>query len=145
MARNQTVISLEDVGGSFRAFLKNAPRETRAYVHDAVEKTAFAMCRRMEHLAPVGPDSPHIKDALTYKRRGQRAEIGLLDATQQASPGSSASLADVGLFNEYSPNKQAFMRPAAESENVPFTRRVTAAMQAVEKALTVSGGGGGLL
>jgi hypothetical protein len=144
MARNKTVIGIEDVGGTFRAFLKNAPRETRAYIHDAVEKTAFSMQRRMEHLAPKGPDAPHIKDALTYKRRGQRAQIGLLDATQPASPGSSESLADVGLFNEYNPNKQPFMRPAAESENAPFTKRVSDAMRAVEGKLSI-GGGGGLL
>jgi hypothetical protein len=135
-------IVIEDVGGSFAKFLKDAPRIARAALHDAVEKTAFSMQQRMKALAPVGPDAPHIRDAITYKRRGQRAEVGLLDATQAAAPGSDWSLADVGLFNEYSPNRQPFMLPAAEQEDKDFVRRVTDAMQKVERDLS---GGGGLL
>jgi hypothetical protein len=135
-------IVIEDVGGSFAKFLKDAPRIARAHLHDAVEKTAFSMAQRMKALAPVGPDAPHIRDAITYKRRGQRAEVGLLDATQAAAHGSDWSLADVGLFNEYSPNRQPFMLPAAEQEDKDFVRRVTDAMQKVERDLS---GGGGLM
>jgi hypothetical protein len=133
-------IVIEDVGGSFARFLKEAPRVARAALHDAVEKTAFALQQRMKAMAPVGPDAPHIRDAITYKRRGQRADVGLLDATQPAGPGSNATLADVGLFNEYAPNSQPFMRSAAEQEDRDFVRRVTDAMRQVERDL--SGGGG---
>lgn len=135
-------IYIEDVGGSFAKFLKEAPRVARAHLHDAVEKTAFALTQRMKTNVEVGPDAPHIKDALTYKRRGQSAMVGLLDATQPSRPGSEASLADVGLYNEYSPNHQPFMRPSAEQEDKDFVRRVTDAMKQVERDLS---GGGGLL
>lgn len=142
---NKTVIHLEDVGGSFKRFLAAAPREARAFLHDAVEKTAFSLQQRMKANVEVGPDAPHIRDVITYKRRGQRAEIGILESAGGASPagpGSTASMADVGLYNEYRPNSQPFMRPAAEAENADFTRRVSDAMQQVERSLS---GGGGLL
>ncbi len=129
-------IQLEDVGGSFKAFLAKAPREARALLHDAVEKTAFSLQQRMKALAPIGPDAPHIRDAIRYVRRGQRAEVGLIDATEPAAPGSTATMAQVGLFNEYNPNTQPFMRPAAEAENVDFTKRVTKAIQQFEQNLS---------
>lgn len=135
---------VEDVGGSFAQFLKRAPRETRAALHDAVEHTAFALQQRMKALAPVGPDAPHIRDAITYQRRGQRADIGLLNATEPAAPGSTASLADVGLYNEYNPNRQPFLRPAAEREDRDFVQRVRDAMRRVEQTLSIGGFGGGL-
>jgi hypothetical protein len=130
---------VEDVNGSFAKFLREAPRVARAYLHDAVEKSAFAVQQRMKSLAPVGPDAPHIREAITYRRRGQRADVGLLDATQPAAPGSSATLADVGLFNEYDPNRQPFMRPAAEQEDGPFIRRVIDAIKRVERDLSAGG------
>jgi hypothetical protein len=139
----KTTIHLEDVGGSFKRFLAAAPREARAYIHDAVEKTAFSMQQRMKALAKVGPDAPHMREAITYKRRGQRAEIGLLEdegGGLPASPGSNTTMAEVGLYNEYNPNDQPWARPAAEAENRDFTRRITDALQRVERSL--SGGGG---
>jgi hypothetical protein len=139
----KVTIHLEDVGGSFKRFLAAAPREARAYIHDAVEKTAFSLQQRMKALAPMGEDAPHIRDVISYKRRGQRAEIGLLEDAgggDQAAPGSTATNAEVGLYNEYNPNNQAFLRPAAEAENQDFTRRISDAMKQVERSL--SGGGG---
>lgn len=131
---------LEDVGGSFKKFLREAPRVTRSYIHDAVEKTAFALQRRMEFNAPQGPDAPHIKNHVTYKRRGQRADVGFLNATEPAAPGSDASIADVALYNEYRPNGQPFMRPSAEAEDKNFIRRVSDAMRQTERDLSAGGG-----
>jgi hypothetical protein len=94
----KVTIHLEDVGGSFKRFLAAAPREARAYIHDAVEKTAFSLQQRMKALAPMGEDAPHIRDVISYKRRGQRAEIGLLEDAgggDQAAPGSTATNAEV--------------------------------------------------
>ena len=139
----KVTIHVEDVGGSFKRFLAAAPREARAYIHDAVEKTAFSLQQRMRALAPQGPEAPHIREAITYRRRGQRAEIGLLEdghGGEPAAPGSTATQAEVGLYNEYNPNAQPFMRPAAEAEDRDFTRRITDAMKQVERSL--SGGGG---
>jgi len=139
----KVTIHVEDVGGSFKRFLKEAPREARAYIHDAVEKTAFSLQQRMKANVKVGPDAPHIRESISYKRRGQRAEIGLLDGQggeAQAAPGSSATQAEVGLYNEYNPNSQPFMRPAAEAENADFTRRIADAMKRVERDLSIGGG-----
>lgn len=136
-------IVIEDVDGSFQRFLTNAPKVARALLHDAVEKTAFALRNRMDATAPVGPDAPHIKEALTYKRRGMRAEVGILETegVEPAAPGSTASMADVALYNEYRPNAQPFMLPAAEAETADFRKRTTDAIRQLERDLV---GGGGL-
>lgn len=129
-------IVLEDVGGSFARFIRETPKLANQYRFDVVEKTAFAMANRMRALAPVGPDAPHIRENITHKRRGGMAMVGVLDGAEPAAPGSTASLADVALFNEYSPNKQPFMRPAAEAEAPYFVRRMTDAMQQLERDLS---------
>jgi hypothetical protein len=149
-------IHVEDVGGSFKKFQERAPKEARALISDAVDKTAFAIMQTMKAQAPVGPDAPHIRDAITWKRRGTRgvgkggvaAEIGILESDgggSPSAPGSSTTLAEVALFNEYRPNAQPFMRPAAEAENSNFTKRITQAIQQLERALgtseSLSGGG----
>lgn len=143
MSKLKITTAVEDVGGSFRRLVTQLPRDARSYIHDAVEKTAFSMAGRMRHLAPTGTDAPHIREAITYKRRGQRAEIGVLNSAggaDPAAPGSTASMADVALYNEYHPNQQPFMRPAAEAENDDFTKRVTTAVQQAVKAFEVGGG-----
>jgi hypothetical protein len=140
MAR--TVLQIEDVGGSFARLLKQAPKVMRQCVYDALDRTAFALSRRMEASAPVGPDAPHIKDHVTWKRRGLTAQAGFIDATQQAGPNNDATIAEVAMFNEYLPNKQPFMRPAAESEASDFVKRMKAAIGQAERDLS---GGGGLL
>lgn len=129
-------ITIEDVGGSFARFLKDAPRIARASIADAVKQTAFSLSRRMGAGAPVGPDAPHIKENITFEAKGMRAEVGFINATEPAAPGSSATIADVALYNEYRPNAQPFMRPAAEAEQSDFTRRVTVAIQQMERSLS---------
>ena len=52
------------------------------------------------------------------------AEVGIFDDPDDVS---------VAIFNEYSPNKQPFMRPAAESEASAFLARATAAVQKIEQ------------
>lgn len=133
---------IEDVGGSFERFKRDAPKIARQYVYDAVERTAFGLQQRMKAMAPVGPDAPHIRDRVTYKRRGATAQVGFIDATEPAAPGSDASIADVALYNEYDPNKQPFMLPAAQLESRDFLKRMTDALQRVDRDLS---GGGGLL
>jgi hypothetical protein len=151
---NKTTIMIQDVGGSFKRFLEQAPEEARMLLNDAVEKTAFSMQQRMKANAPSGPNDPHIKETISYKRTGQKlkgnrfgAEIGLLDgrggddAADSRGGSSPATQAEVGLYNEYKPNGQPFMRPAAEAENRDFTRRVTDALKQVERKLSVGGRG----
>lgn len=133
-------LTVEDVGGSFARFLKNAPKEMRKCMAGAVQATAFALAQRMKAKAPVGPDAPHIRDFVTSKSRGLYGRAGFIDATEQAGPNNPASIADVALYNEYRPNAQPFMKPAAEQESADFVKRMKVAMGLVERNL--SGGGG---
>jgi hypothetical protein len=135
-------VVLEDVGGSFARFLRDAPKEMRQQLQAAVKTTSFAMQQRMKAMAPVGPDAPHIRDAVTHSVRGLVGKVGFIDATAPAGPGNSASIGDVALYNEYSPNNQPFMRPSAEAESSDFVRRMKAAVTQAERSLS---GGGGLL
>lgn len=131
-------VELVDIGGSFARFLKEAPRIARASLHEAVKQTAFSLSRRMMAGAAVSGDeyAPHMRDAITYEAKGMRAEVGFINATEPAAPGSNASIADVALYNEYRPNRQPFMRPAAEAESSDFMRRVSVAIQQMERTLS---------
>jgi len=139
---SRTEIELVDVNGSFAKFLREAPKVMRQCLYDALDKTAFAVGQRMRTKAPVGPDAPHIRDYVTQKRRGLTAQVGYIDATQPAGPGNTATIAEVALFNEYMPNKQPFMKPAAREEEGNFLKRMKSAIGQVERDLS---GGGGLL
>jgi hypothetical protein len=145
MARGALVgggLEIVDLNGSFARFVKTAPKDMRAVLAGEVKATAFALARRMEAKAPKGPDAPHIKEAVTSKARGLSAQVGYINATQPAGPDSTATIAEVALFNEYRPNRQPFMRPAAEAEASDYVRRMKAAIGQVERNLS---GGGGLL
>jgi hypothetical protein len=132
-------VHLEDVGGSFARFLREAPKVARAEVGQAVKVTSFALAQRMKANAP-GPSEmpPHIKDAIASSARGLTGRAGILDdGGESGSPG--ASQADVALFNEYSPNKQPFMLPAAEATKNEFRVAVTRALSKVEQQLSGAG------
>jgi hypothetical protein len=138
MATPKTVIEIVDVDGSFRRFIRESPKEARKELGAAVKKSLFMLAKRMEALAPDrSPEAPHIKDAITSESRGMSGRAGVLDAeaSQPAAPGSSWTQADVALFNEYSPNRQAFMRPAAEAIDSDLKRECTRALQRVERTL----------
>jgi hypothetical protein len=118
---------LEDVGGSFAAFKRNAPKVFRAALLEAVHKTTFAVEQRLHATAPVGPDAPHIRDEMTSQMRGLTGRAGIFDNDEQAH---------VALFNEYSPNHQPFMRASADAEADEFLKRVTRALQLATMSLT---------
>lgn len=128
-------IELVDVGGSFARLVLESPKIAREVMKDAVAKTAFSLANRMRVKAPVGPDSPHIRDAITVKQRGAVAQVGYIDATQAAGPDNEATIAEVALYNEYRPNQQPFMRPSGEAEAPDFTRRCQEAIGQLERRL----------
>ncbi len=133
-------LSIVDVDGSFARFVKNAPKEMRASLGDVVRKTTFALEQRLRATAPVGPEAPHIRDAVSSKVRGLSGQAGFINATEPAAPGSDSTMAEVALYNEYRPNAQPFMKPAAEAESSTFVTRMKTALTQVERDL--SGGGG---
>jgi hypothetical protein len=144
-------ILLEDVNGSFARLIDNGPKEARKLVQAAVKSTCFALERRMATSAPVGPDSPHLREAVSHKVHGLNGRVGYIegqggdDASRADAPtwnGMVMTNAWVALFNEYNPNRQPWMKPSAERESSDFVKRVADAMGQVERNLS---GGGGLL
>lgn len=144
MARNTFIgeqgwgIEIDDVGGAFERFLRTASKEAKKRLEVPVLLTAGHLQDRMESLAPEGPDAPHIKNTVTYKQRGLRAEVGYLAedfGAEQAAEGSKATIAEVALYNEYRPNAQPFMLPAAQAESRDFVRRIREALVSMERAL----------
>ena len=112
MAR--TVVGIEDVGGSFARFLKQAPKVARAEIAKAVAKTAEHLADEMFDNAPPRSDTPpHVKDAIDYESRGLSGKAGVLAGSEPAGGTDGTTQGMVALFNEYAPNKQPFMLPAA--------------------------------
>lgn len=126
-------VEIEDVRGSFRRLTREGSKELRRFMGTAVFLTAGALRDDMEAGAPLGPEGEgatpfeHIKLDIEHhgRVRDLSAQVGLFDADQ----------AEVGLFNEYSPNEQPFMRPAAEAESGPFKSRAERAIEQTERAL----------
>lgn len=129
---------LIDVGGTFARMTREAPRELRRRMSQVVLRTANNLASRMARNAPRGPDSPHIADTVTFSHRGLTAKVGYLAEDfggEQAAEGSSATIAEVALYNEYRPNNQPFMRVSAEQESGDLVTRTEEAVAAMERAL----------
>jgi hypothetical protein len=140
MATPKVMVNVVDVNKSFARFIQYASRgEARKRLNAPVLLTADALAQRMKATAPVGPDDAHIRDAITFTQRGNSAAVGLLAQDfggDSAGDGTGATMAEVALYNEYSPNKQPFMRAAAEADDGPFRRRIEDALQSIERALS---------
>jgi len=130
-------IELEDVGGSFTKFIRQAPKEMRRHIEGHIEKSGAKLAAMIKAQVHVGENAPHIRDAITYRRYGQLVLIGLLDANQPAVPGSDTTLADVAMYEEVSPNHHPYMRPTAEQFHNQFLKDMTEAIEAAEKALSI--------
>lgn len=139
MAKPKIVVSVEDVNGSLARFMREAPKEARKRLKVPVLLTAAKLEDRMEATAPKGPDAPHIANTVTFSVRGMTGQVGYLEQDFGGDPAgdnTDATIAEVALYNEYRPNRQPFMRPAAESEASEFAKRVTDALQSMERALS---------
>jgi hypothetical protein len=120
---------LEDVNGSFKRMIEQAPKETKALLSAAVQTTTFALGQRMKAMAPVSDEAPHMRDDITIKVRGLNGRAGILKGE-----GENDS-AHVALYNEFVPNKQPFLRPAAFAERSDFARRAKEAIGLLDKRL----------
>jgi hypothetical protein len=116
-------IRVIDVNGSFARFLKNAPIEMRKQAIRGAQKSRESIARRMFELAPVGPDAPHMRDAIEV--RG--TQVGIFDPEQAA----------VALYNEYSPNHQPFMGISVRDEEHGFKANVTKGLQDAARNLSI--------
>lgn len=122
-------VAVVDVGGSFARFLKTAPETVREEMARAVKSTTAALARRMVAFAPVGPESsaPHIRDEMEAQSKGLVGMAGIIDNDEQAH---------VALYNEFTPNRQPFMRPAAEATSGDLKQQITKALRAAEQRLS---------
>lgn len=130
-------VEIEDVSGSFSRFMRTAPKLARQEVGAAVRLSAFGLGQRMKALAPRSDAqyAPHIQDQIESVTRGMSARVGILE------PGSTGIEPDIALFNEYAPNRQPFMRPAAEAEASEFKRAIEIALKRMGAKLSGFGGG----
>jgi hypothetical protein len=141
-------VVLEDVGGSFARFLREAPKVLRQELVYAVNETAQGVDQSMRSKAPVGPDAPHIADDIeTLRARATKKSV----TARVGYFGNGSDDSDqehIALYNEYKPNTQPFMRPAAEDNAAEFVGSIKDALGRMENGLSrsipvpVSGGGG---
>lgn len=135
MARR--VIEIEDVGRRFERLFKVGPKVFRAELAKAVSKTTIHLADEMFDTAPPRSDAPpHVKDAIDYETRGLTGKAGILKGDEPAGGGEGTTQGMVAVFNEYAPNAQPFMRPAAEKEHPQFVKRAAAALGRGEKLLS---------
>lgn len=85
---------------------------------------------------PDSASAPHIRDDIEAASRGLVGRAGILDGDAPAMFGPSATTqGHVAVYNEYAPNQQPFMRPAAEAVTKDFVREIRDALQRVERSL----------
>lgn len=131
-------IEIEDVGGRFASLDKRAMKSLRKHLGAAVAKTTAHVADEMFDNAPPRSEvPPHVKDAIDYVVRGLVGRAGILHGEEPA--GNDATQGEVAVFNEFSPNKQPFMRPAAEKEVPLYRKRAEDALGKMERELAVGG------
>jgi hypothetical protein len=127
MASRKITVEIEDIGGSFAKMLRDAPKLCRAYLSRAVTDTTLAVRDRMEKGVPVDEgDLYEAIDVQVPKKTGLMGRAGVFN---------NPELVSRALFNEYIPNKQPFMRPAALDESSAFEKRARRALAQLEAAL----------
>lgn len=128
----KVTVTIEDVGGTFKRFVTEAPKLCRKLLGTAVFLTSRRVLTAMEIGAPLGPDGQgatpddHIKYDLEENWASSHplsARVGILKSPEQAA---------VALYNEYAPNKQPFMKIALLSQESSFHREAMAALKSIE-------------
>lgn len=127
-------VVLVDVNGSCKRLFEEAPKKLKQFLGTAVFLTSSGVKRDMEAGAQLGPGGEgltpdtHIKFEIEWmgnpKALSQR--VGVF------TPGD----ADVALYNEYSPDHQPFMVPAAKNNSALLLKEATIALQKVERYFT---------
>jgi hypothetical protein len=131
-------VDLVDLNGSFRRFYTQAPKVVRAALKGVVTKGADRLSDEMYDRAPPRSEAPpHVRDAIDVKQVGLSAKVGILNG-EEAS-GTDATMGEVALFNEYAPNRQPYMLPAANATTRPLEDMARKALAKVEQELSVGG------
>lgn len=112
--------------------IREAPKHVRVYLNHAVITTATSVAQRMR--ARVAVDEGELKGAIDTKlpksKTSLHAQAGVFAPEEEVA---------VAMFNEYIPNKQPFMRAAAQDEASGFKDRAQRALKQAEDALTRGG------
>lgn len=124
-------MTIEDVNGSFARLIKEAPKEARAFLSKEVSVTTFAVFQRMQarvrSIAYLTGDMHDALEARLPKGNRLHGQAGVWDPEQ----------AQIAIYNEWAPNKQAFARPAAADEAEAFKQRSIRALKKLESAFSV--------
>ncbi len=100
-------------------FLKAAPGVIGGAAKRGAQQTGPKVLARME------ANAPRFTGQMAAAIRANGSWIGIVDPEQAA----------VALYNEYSPNHQPFMRPAAQASVPDLIESVTNSVQAAEDDL----------
>jgi hypothetical protein len=138
-----TVVGIEDVGGRLERLFRDGPQVFKEELQHQVRISAVSLGQRMRALAPKGDLAPHIKDDVetskaSIGKKTVSARVGFI-TPKRADSRSDTTQAEVALYNEFQPNVQPFMRPAAEAEASEFRQRIIKALQSAERNLSVGG------
>lgn len=112
-------VDVFDAGGRTKRWISRA--------HDVLRKEVIT---RGTHptaksiLGSMQDRAPRLTGAMASKLTVDGGVVGILDDSEAAS---------VALYNEFSPNHQPFMRPAARANESTLDQRATAALQSAER------------
>lgn len=123
--RRETI--LEDVDGSFARFLKELPGDARLHLSHAIRLTTFAVTQRMrakvKQIAYLTGDMYEQIENRPPKRTALVGRAGIWHDVE----------AEIALYNEYTPNKQPFLRPSVDDEQRQFVRRIQDAVRLTDR------------
>lgn len=105
---------------TFTPFLEQAPTVLKAAGRRGAQQTTPKVLARME------ANAPRLTGVMASRLTANGGQVGIFDNSEEAS---------VALFNEYSPNHQPFMRPAAQSSVGDLIEAMTSAIQGAEADL----------
>lgn len=123
--RRETI--LEDVDGSFARFLRELPGDARVHLSHAIRITTYAIAGRMretvKRIAYLTGDMHNKIENRPPKQTALVGRAGIWDTVE----------AEIALYNEYTPNRQPFMRPSVDDEQRQYVKRVQAAMRLTDR------------
>jgi hypothetical protein len=124
---------LVDVHGSLRRLVIMGPKVFRGFIKPQIQVSAHAVAARARTLAPVGEAMPkgrrHIRDGIEVAVHPVKlfADVGFFSNPDEAA---------VAIYNEYTPNRQPFLRPALEAEEREYHTRFVKALRAAAGELS---------
>jgi hypothetical protein len=146
MARRARRVAVDVVDdGSFKRFIRNAPKEVRRGVIAAIAGTAAGVRSKVSSRAPVGPFAPHIQDDVEVRSSKDTAytlwaKVGYLSKKPAGGTDPDATQPSVAFWQEYGTDHSGsthFMFRSAEEETDDYRKRVISALKDAERRLAI--------